>query len=616
MRNQKRSAKIPDLGINVEPLEAYSRLLRVAISSSDHPEKDWLTGALRARRWPALLDWADASTMPQKYASAESYFTACQLSALIRKYPFSSGEVPGLDPQATATKKFLASEHRCRRVNAKYRAKRKRFDHYMQAKVYMRGFIEKVIGCKPDFDSISEKCDFTSGASILVGGSKTNIARKVFAQRWTATRGALLYAIPALWNNIQLRECILPGTLKCYDPGEFARIVREKVERTDYNTVSFVPKSAKTHRSIAVEPLLNGFLQKGADVYLREKLLSHGYDLSDQSRNQELALEGSSIDVFNPFVTIDLSAASDSLAIEVVRELLPPDWFEFLDRLRSRQYMLPGDSNTKVYEKFCSMGNGFCFPLQTLVFASVVDAAYRLNNAKRSEVAVYGDDIIVRQSDALLVIELLRELGFRTNVDKTFITGPFRESCGADWFGGQDVRPVHFDKPLVDVRQVFALHNSTLRSARCELFFEEFRSVCRSFGGSNFLRPGREPGDTAFSVPLDVAMSSPNVRWDRGSQGWRWKEVKSLPVADPGRLGVEEHANALLLAVMRGSDSRMPFALRYETIPKIKSVRRWYNNQYWGRDPVGSRLDVVSPEARLAKWYLPGSSTYSRAIRR
>lgn len=594
-QNRKKT-KMPVLGIAIEPIAAYTKLLRAAISSTNHSESAFLEGALRAKRFDLLLEWSDRPS-PQLYDSSTDYFVDCQLSALIKKYPFSRFEVPGLDPQATALSKFESAEHKCKRVNQKFRAKRRRFDPYMQLKCYMREFILSTVGPSPDLLAIGEKCDFTSGASLLVGGSKTNIARKVYAQSWTSTPGALPYAIPMLWANAQLRDCILPGAMKCYDKAEFGRIVRAKVQHVNYNKVDFVPKTAKTHRGIAVEPLLNGFIQKGTDVYLRDRLRAIGIDLSDQTRNQRLARLGS-LGGFDPFVTVDLSAASDSLAYEVVRELLPADWFEYLDFIRSPQYLLPDSKVPKRYEKFCSMGNGFCFPLQTLIFASVVYAASRFCKAPRDQFAVYGDDIIVRQSEALLVVELLRELGFRTNVDKTFITGPFRESCGADWYEGQDVRPVHFAEPLVDVRQLFALHNSTLRSPRCELFFEEFRTVARSIAGSSYLRPGREPGDTAYSVPLDVAMNSPSVRWDRDRMEWRWTEIASKSVKDPCRLGVVEYANALVLAAMRGTLSSQPFTLRYETNPKIVSVCRPFFDGYRQKPPIfwrGYSEGVVNP---------------------
>jgi len=598
------------VGVSGDPLDAYSRLLRSAISSTNHPDKDWLLGTLRARRWADLLEWADRPS-PQMYDSDTTYFVDCQLAALVRKYPFTPYQIPKLDPEATALKKFLSAEHRCKWLNRKFSAKRKRFDEYAQAKAYMRSFIEKMIGSSPDLQSIYDRCDFTSGASIQVNGNTTSIARKIFAQRWTVTPSALPYVIPALWSNFQIRSCVLPGAIVCYDREDFGRRVKERIEYVNYNNVSFVPKTAKTHRSIAVEPLLNGFIQKGIDEVLRAHLRRGGFDLSDQSRNQALAREGS-LGGFNPFVTIDLSSASDSISTELVRDLLPPDWFELLSCTRVPQYMVPGTSNTVKYEKFCSMGNGFCFPLQTLIFASVCDAAYRLCGANRGEISVYGDDIIVRQSEALLVIELLKELGFVTNRDKTFVTGPFRESCGADWFGGQDVRPVHFDKPLLDVRECFALHNSTLRSPRCESFFEDFRETLRGIAGGDYLRPGREPGDTAYSVPLDLAMTSPNVRWRRDYQCWQWKEIQSLPCADPGRLGEEELAKALMLAAVRGHKSTQPFSLRYNTTPKIVRTFGPYFNGYLGTsEPLSINRRKM---ARLLISQRSGGNTEARRL--
>lgn len=571
MRLSRKASFETKLAVNSEV--AYDKLLRIAISSTALPDRNKLLGALRARQYNILLDWADRPS-PQLYGTPSSYYEDCQISALIRKYPFTSSEVPGIAPEDHAVAKFASAEHKCKWTNRKFRARRSRWDDRAQLYAWSRGYIERVIGFEPKLDKINGKCDITSGASLGIHGNKTNIARKLFAQSWTCTPQALQYAIPALWDNSQVRDCILPGAIKCYDPVEFVRLVREKVKFVDYNKISFVPKTAKTHRSIAVEPFLNGFVQKGTDMYLRECLKRVGIDLSDQTPNQQLAKLGSK-GGYNPFVTIDLAAASDSMSTEVVRSLIPPAWFEYLSEIRAEKYMLP-DGSYEVYEKFCSMGNGFCFPLQTLIFASVCHAAAK-HCGDQDDFSVYGDDIIVRQNVALLAVEMLRDMGFRTNVDKTFITGPFRESCGADWFEGQDVRPVHLDERLVDVRQLFSFHNSCLRSRRVELFTEELRAGIRSIGGSNFLRPGRESGDTCFSVPLDEAMNSPYVFWRRDYQNWAWKEVKSSPVPDIVRLDDVGYANILMLAVLRGSDSRIPFTLRRITTAKVKKVSRpWY----------------------------------------
>lgn len=568
-----RNAKATSVALSGSATKRYKNVVASAVDTTSFPARDKILGALRANDFKTMLEWSDIPS-PQLYDSATSYFVDCQISALIRKYPFTPNQVPGLNPESVALQKFSSAEHKVKWQNRKRRAKLKRFDQYAQIREYMRLYIASVLGETPPMQEIYDSADFTSGASIGVNGNRTNVARKLYAESWSVTPSALYHAKRALWSNIHARDCILPGAIKCYDPLLFTELVNKRVCIVDHNKISFVPKTAKTHRSIAIEPLLNGFVQKGIDIVMRDRLKKRaGLDLSDQSKNQALAREGS-LGGINPYVTIDLSSASDSIATEEVKDLLPPDWYELLDEVRSPSYMLPGSNSVRKYEKFCSMGNGFCFPLQTLLFSSVCHAASRFCGAKRNEFSVYGDDIIARQSEALLIVEVLREMGFRTNVDKTFITGPFRESCGADWFEGQDVRPVQFDEPLTDVRQLFALHNSTLRSQRTELFFESVRPVIRAMGGGEYLRPGREPGDTAFSVPLDVAMSSRNLKWSRACQSWSWAEILSRPVEDPGRLGEVEFANARLLAVLRGSDSRMPFTLRYTSKPKRVRVTR------------------------------------------
>jgi hypothetical protein len=55
------------------------------------------------------------------------------------------------------------------------------------------------------------------------------------------------------------------------------------------------------------------------------------------------------------------------------------------------------------------------------------------------KVRVYGDDIIVPVEFALAVHDELENFGFRVNVDKSFWTGKFRESCGKEYYDGHDI---------------------------------------------------------------------------------------------------------------------------------------------------------------------------------
>lgn len=572
MPHQKKRRGNPSL--TCKPLTAYNRALASAISSVPIPDSDRLLGYLRSRRYDRLLEWAERPS-PQLYDSAAEYYAEAQLAALIRKYPFTPDVVPGIDPEAAALQKFLSAEHKCKWQNRWLQCKRRTSSDVRPFWAIARSYIQNVIGDRPDLDHLYGLCDFTTGAALGVHGNATNVIRKLYAESWSVTPDALRHAVPALWACPQYRDIVLPGRITCLDPADFFNRVMAKVQLVDYNKISFVPKTAKTHRSIAVEPLLNGFVQKGADVYLRQCLNRNGIDLSDQTVNQALARMGT-LSGNNPWCTIDLSAASDSLSFNVVKDLLPWDWFTFLGEIRSPGYRIDNSETTTVYEKFCSMGNGFCFPLQTLVFASVCYAAkVTLGDENPYEFSVYGDDILVRQSEALLVIEMLKELGFRTNVEKTFIAGPFRESCGADWYEGQDVRPVHLDTPLTEVRQLYSLHNSCYRSPIAERLLEEFRVALRKLAPEHsLLRPGREPGEGAFSVPLDLAMSCPSVRWNRAAQCWSWKEVFFSPVTDVYRLDEVEFAKTLVIAALTGANPRQPFTLRHTSTEKVRLVTK------------------------------------------
>jgi len=68
-------------------------------------------------------------------------------------------------------------------------------------------------------------------------------------------------------------------------------------------------------------------------------------------------------------------------------------------------------------------------------------------------VRVFGDDIIVPRDNVLSVVHELENFGFRVNVRKSFWTGRFRESCGREYYDGEDVSIVRVRKVLPQRRQ-------------------------------------------------------------------------------------------------------------------------------------------------------------------
>lgn len=220
-------------------------------------------------------------------------------------------------------------------------------------------------------------------------------------------------------------------------------------ERARFATV---PKTVTSRRGITVEPLMKQFYQQGMNGLLRRSIercpvLSKSLSLTDQSKNQELALAGSRT---GEWATIDLSSASDLLQLEAVESAFwnQPIVFDRLNRCRS---LFEDGSPMK---KFAGMGNATTFPVQSIVFAMIAwigvcderELPVSRNSLMRvaGSVRVYGDDIIVPSDCAHRVIGYLEACGLKVNVNKTFTEGNFRESCGVDAFQGQDVTPVYY----------------------------------------------------------------------------------------------------------------------------------------------------------------------------
>lgn len=224
----------------------------------------------------------------------------------------------------------------------------------------------------------------------------------------------------------------------------YSNLGKQKLNIVCGNRITTVPKNSSIDRTIAMEPDMNMGLQLSVGKYIRSRLKTVGIDLHDQTKNQRLAKSGS---LLGNLSTIDLASASDSISYRLVMDLLPFQWFNHIENLRAPRGILP-DGKTLVWEKFSSMGNGYTFELETLIFFSLAKAVAITEGVDYKDITVYGDDIIVPVSCAHNVIAVLKAVGFETNLDKTFITGPFRESCGKHYYEGIDVTPFYIRRSI------------------------------------------------------------------------------------------------------------------------------------------------------------------------
>jgi len=284
------------------------------------------------------------------------------------------------------------------------------------------------------------------GQKPVKGNGKTLGDKLTVIPAVTASARALFehYYWPSAWGRGMLSE------------------ERYSIENVPGNRFTTVPKTAKTDRGICIEPGGNVFLQLGVGVVIRERLNRFGIDLNHgQELHKRLACAAS---LTGSDATIDLSSASDTVSLLLVDLLLPKEWYDLLFSLRSPKTLIRGQWVT--LEKFSSMGNGFTFELETLIFASIAAAVSGGIQSLGNTVHCYGDDIIVKGEASRGVIAALRYFGFTPNVAKTFTTTAFRESCGGDYFCGYDVRPYYMKEFPIEPAHWITLANGLFRRSR------------------------------------------------------------------------------------------------------------------------------------------------------
>jgi len=282
-----------------------------------------------------------------------------------------------------------------------------------------------------------------------------------------------------------------------------------KVKVSDAVNITTVLKDREIDRTIGTETSITGFYQLGLGVSLRN-LLERRWDIDlskQQFVNRRLAREGS---VTNALATIDLSSASDTISLDLCKNILPREMFVLLQKLRAEYAVLPASMGKKRVRlsMVSSMGNGFTFPLQTIIFGSVVRSAYRLcgltprgASAKRPNWGVNGDDIICHHSSYRLVVDVLTRFGFSVNGTKSFNDGYFRESCGGDYYRGHYVRGVYVKTMATPQDVVSTVNRLIVWSARWDIPLKRACGYLLSLVRFFPLVPPWESDDAGLHVP-------------------------------------------------------------------------------------------------------------------
>lgn len=226
-----------------------------------------------------------------------------------------------------------------------------------------------------------------------------------------------------------------------------APVFPEVMEDVDYSEVLFVPKDSRGPRVIVREPYLSLRYQLSFHDFLKdhlERLTRNRVNFQDQQINRDLARKAS---IDKEYSTIDLRSASDLVSHSIIKQIFrhSPAMRYFLRR-RTQRAKLPSGKFITLH-KVAGMGSGYTFPTMSLLIHLTITATLmeytRLSWKEISDdVYVYGDDIIVKTKYINHVYKALQKVGLQVNESKSFHRSSFRESCGGDYYRGNDVAPV------------------------------------------------------------------------------------------------------------------------------------------------------------------------------
>jgi len=384
---------------------------------------------------------------PSQYECPDAFFRDAAAVAFLKKADFLP--LPQKDRVKRTLEKWHEAERSCFRAN-------RRLSFLLSGHPSsgdpnegpIRRFVERVQ--KRILDTIGSSCPpftgrFGPGATLSDTSRQCSVLHKM-SSKMTAT-------FPAWVHLRSWSEC---GWARAW------KTRHEDLTEVRGNVYFQVPKTSRVDRPCCKEPSLNGFIQLGIGSVLRQRLRARaGLDLDrDQAKHRELARASS---VTGHLTTLDLSSASDTICSTLVEVLLPSDWFQLLSSVRSPLTRVNG----KWYrlEKFSSMGNGYTFELETLLFWALTCEAVLASGGDPSRVSVYGDDIIIPSSSTSAVVATLQYFGFSLNARKSFRDGYFRESCGGDFFKGNPVRGHYLKELPNEPQKLISLANGIRRTA-------------------------------------------------------------------------------------------------------------------------------------------------------
>lgn len=526
--------------------------------------------AYKVSCFAARGEWTEIQNLrvsPRLYQDPERYWEDAMCVDFLRKTEISGSE----DLEAKAIRQFYALEAWNRKTNfrlTRYIHDRRHGD--LDVTVCrliddMRKEVDRILGAPP----LVLIPRFSRGATVTDPSRRSTIPDKMSSQAsyYPQTTDLLPFFWATSWGRTSLMRC----------PVEVC-----------HNVFFTVPKNSTDRRGCAMEASIPVALQLDVGRHWKARLLATcGIDLKEgQSAHQHLARYGS---LTGRIATIDMSTASDTVARVIPHLVIKSPWLDILNSLRATHTKV--DGRLVELEKFSSMGNGFTFELETVIFTALARTIASWRGFDPDRVSCYGDDLIVPQEIARDVIAGLRLLGFIPNTKKTFIEGPFRESCGGDFFQGTRVNTCKLEELPDEPQKWISLANNLRRVAK----------PCLSRGAIVH---------KAWRLCLDALPKA--VRDLRGPEGFgdclihdddetRWitresgvKEIScSIPLVGPPRKGQSDYRGRAVI-VEKGS-SRVLQVRALVPVPRVLKWKHWEPSVQLASCTLGLMSNGVTP---------------------
>lgn len=290
--------------------------------------------------------------------------------------------------------------------------------------MYARGFLQETLK-EYDLDEHLDLCYFPKKASTLNSRANSTLCAK-WTEGLSGSRDHIEWFthVYKRWHGHCLNKTI--GT-----PQEVTAL-----------QASLVAKRWNKRRMICPNTSTGGLYTNGLGKVYERRLRDAGYNLQTlPDIHKKLACKAS---ISNDLATVDQRSASDYISVRLFELLFPRRWV--IATLKGRLPTIEIGERTINCDTLGTMGIGFTFPVQTLLFLSLAKGCllhYEEGGRKvrNRTISCFGDDLIIPSELKGLLLRVFEVLHLHVNEEKSFFHGPFRESCGGDYHNGCDVRP-------------------------------------------------------------------------------------------------------------------------------------------------------------------------------